>query len=436
MRTLLLPFLFISSLAFGQAAGDYNFLKKNVGPGFSQVWLTPSSTDRIGFDGAGGLTTYPAGGGTGDVVGPASSTANNIPQWDGITGKLLKDGLSATIGGGGAADALKLVQYSTGNGGLSGGDLAGGIGVHGYGDPAVQGNSNFGIALYGNVSGAGAMPLRLSHLGGTGDFMACWAGGVDNVFEVGQDGALSWPLGGTALTGTRTNLGLGTLATQSGTFSGTSSGTNTGDQTTIVGITGTLAEFNTSLTGADFATGGGTATGTNTGDQTTVSGNAGTATALQTARNINGVAFDGTANISITEHHAPFIVRAATPFPYTNLPAAANFFQDAAPHNVFPCDLTHATQARIYVYTVTTGSAGSKLSIRYKTGAWSATASDYADIGTSEVACTVAAANTFTDSGWVNLTAGAKADIHVSVFGLGGNGTADPTFNILGVQFR
>lgn len=35
---------------------------------------------------------------------------------------------------------------------------------------------------------------------------------------------------------------------------GTASGTNTGDQTTIVGITGTLAEFNTALTGADFAT--------------------------------------------------------------------------------------------------------------------------------------------------------------------------------------
>lgn len=70
----------------------------------------------------------------------------------------------------------------------------------------------------------------------------------------------------------RTNLGLGTLATQSGTFSGTSSGTNTGDQTSIVGITGSLAEFNAALTGADFATGGGTVTGTssgtNTGDQT------------------------------------------------------------------------------------------------------------------------------------------------------------------------
>lgn len=39
----------------------------------------------------------------------------------------------------------------------------------------------------------------------------------------------------------RTNLGLGTLATQSGTFSGTSSGTNTGDQTNISGNAGTAS---------------------------------------------------------------------------------------------------------------------------------------------------------------------------------------------------
>lgn len=64
----------------------------------------------------------------------------------------------------------------------------------------------------------------------------------------------------------RLNLGLGSLATQSGTFSGTSSGSNTGDQTSIVGISGTIAQFNTACTDADFATGGGTATGSNTGD--------------------------------------------------------------------------------------------------------------------------------------------------------------------------
>lgn len=38
-------------------------------------------------------------------------------------------------------------------------------------------------------------------------------------------------------------------------------------------------------------------TGTNTGDQTTITGNAGTATKLATARNIDGIAFDGTADI-------------------------------------------------------------------------------------------------------------------------------------------
>ena len=66
-----------------------------------------------------------------------------------------------------------------------------------------------------------------------------------------------------------------TLAiTESTTLAGGShSGSNTGDQTSIVGITGTTAQFNTALSDADFATGGGTvsgaSSGTNTGDQFT-----------------------------------------------------------------------------------------------------------------------------------------------------------------------
>jgi hypothetical protein len=44
-------------------------------------------------------------------------------------------------------------------------------------------------------------------------------------------------------------------------------------------------------------TGNASISGTNTGDQTSVTGNAGTATALQTARNIGGVSFNGTADI-------------------------------------------------------------------------------------------------------------------------------------------
>ena len=62
------------------------------------------------------------------------------------------------------------------------------------------------------------------------------------------------------------------------------SGTNTGDET--------LATIKTKL-------GITTLSGSNTGDQTTITGNAGSATVLQTARNINGVSFDGSANITI-----------------------------------------------------------------------------------------------------------------------------------------
>jgi hypothetical protein len=50
-------------------------------------------------------------------------------------------------------------------------------------------------------------------------------------------------------------------------------------------VTGTIAASNLS--------------GTNTGDQTTISGNAGSATILQTARNIGGVSFNGSANIDL-----------------------------------------------------------------------------------------------------------------------------------------
>ncbi len=62
--------------------------------------------------------------------------------------------------------------------------------------------------------------------------------------------------------------------------------TNAGD----VGIRGALT-----VTGAASAS---NLSGTNTGDQTTITGNAATATALQTARNIQGVSFNGTADIN------------------------------------------------------------------------------------------------------------------------------------------
>jgi len=39
------------------------------------------------------------GGGIGDVLGPATNTNNNIPQWDGVDSKTLKNGLAVPVGG-------------------------------------------------------------------------------------------------------------------------------------------------------------------------------------------------------------------------------------------------------------------------------------------------------------------------------------------------
>ena len=76
--------------------------------------------------------------------------------------------------------------------------------------------------------------------------------GSGNVEEIVCTAAGRALLDDTDASAQRTTLGLGTLATQNGTFSGTSSGTNTGDQTSIVGITGTKAQFDTAVTDGNF----------------------------------------------------------------------------------------------------------------------------------------------------------------------------------------
>jgi len=93
------------------------------------------------------------------------------------------------------------------------------------------------------------------------------------------------------------------------------SGTNTGDQTSIVGITGTTAEFNTALSDADFATGGGTVTGassgTNTGDQTSIVGITGTKAQFDTAVTDGNITYDGD-NVSVLTNDAGYITESST----------------------------------------------------------------------------------------------------------------------------
>ena len=80
--------------------------------------------------------------------------------------------------------------------------------------------------------------------------------------------------------------------------------TSTGLQGAIGATTASTGAF-TTVTASSTIAASGTVTGsnlsgTNTGDQTTITGNAGSATILQTARNINGVSFNGSADITVT----------------------------------------------------------------------------------------------------------------------------------------
>jgi hypothetical protein len=96
-----------------------------------------------------------------------------------------------------------------------------------------------------------------------------------------------------------TNPIVGSITGNAGTATTVTTNANLTGPVTSVGNATSIA--NGAITNAMLANSAvANLSGTNTGDQTTISGNAGTATKLATARNINGVAFDGSGDISIT----------------------------------------------------------------------------------------------------------------------------------------
>jgi hypothetical protein len=175
-------------------------------------------------------------------------------------------------------------------------------------------NADCGFVCTANAGGTlGTTALPWSQFSGAGTFTA-----GTGLTLTGSVFSLTTPVavanGGTGLT----SLGSGVA-----TFLGTPSSANlaaavsdeTGSGALVFASSPTLvtpalgAATATSLNGVTLTgtstpalsvTGTASVSGSNTGDQTTITGNAGTATILQTARNINGVSFNGSADITVT----------------------------------------------------------------------------------------------------------------------------------------
>ncbi len=121
---------------------------------------------------------------------------------------------------------------------------------------------------------------------------------------------------------------------------------------------------------------------------------------------------------------------------WTNMPLALTFFGGSHRFAV-KLDLTPYAQVRLIVNKqATAGASGSIVRLRYRT-TFDATVANWLQIGDpSSVQVAVNVQNTILDSGWINLVAGAKADVFVVLDGQGGDGALDPSFGSIVAQFR
>lgn len=229
--------LLASLTSIAQVAGDVATFKKAATAGDTKTYTTPVNSSLYALNGSGTFTLLAQSNfANASHTHTASAITDFNTAGDARWSLLAHTHVSADItdastGGNEALDAGKVVLFGATGQLLA--TVAGGAALRGISGPdeGVHGTSGTGTALYGNTTGAGSIGLRLTHAGASGEFIRAWQSGQpNNQFVVDRDGAISWPNGGTGPATTRTNLGLGTLATQSGTFSGTSSGTNTGNQ--------------------------------------------------------------------------------------------------------------------------------------------------------------------------------------------------------------
>lgn len=131
----------------------------------------------------------------------------------------------------------------------------------------------------------------------------------------------------------------------------------------------------------------------------------------------------------------PFLLRddptvGAGNFSWTDMPASlTQLYGTTGDRFAVRLDLTTMRQVRFSFQVGVAGASGANLRLRY--------AADFNTYVTLNATITTFGTVTGNySSGWVDLEAGAKTDVHVQVWGQGGDGVADPRFTYITAEFR
>jgi hypothetical protein len=120
----------------------------------------------------------------------------------------------------------------------------------------------------------------------------------------------------------------------------------------------------------------------------------------------------------------------------TNCPVALQFFKNLPYMSIQRVDLSPFKYVRFNVMKgATAGAAANKMILRYSSG-FTTTAANMLDIGIVEVSVATNVLNTALTTGWIELAAGAKADVFVGILTSGGDGALDPAYGNISAEFK
>jgi hypothetical protein len=229
----------------GGAPDTADYLVKTANAGLSAERVVTDSTSITANWSTAGQVAFQRAALTGDVTATANSNATTIANAAVSYAKIQNVSATDKVLGrstAGAGSIEEITCTAAGRALLDDADASAQRTTLGLGTLATQ-SGTFSGTSSGTNTGDQTITLTGDVTGsGTGSFAATIANGAVSTAKLGGDITTAGKalLDDADASAQRTTLGLGTLATQSGTFSGTSSGTNTGDQTiTLTGdVTG------------------------------------------------------------------------------------------------------------------------------------------------------------------------------------------------------